>query len=388
MLDLTQLDTILKTTIDTIRQGQRQMFSIAETAREEGKHLKQELENIQAEIQETIEQVDRCELKEKASRRRLARVSADFKNFSEEDIKDAYENAKNIQIELALLRAKEQRQREKRTELELRYRDLEAMIKKAEALISQVGVAMDFLSSNIENLWAEVEKVQDREETIFAVIKAQEEERRRVARYIHDGPAQSLANVVLQVEYCQKLLDVDPEKIKYELEVLKDIARSNLENIRKIIFALRPMDLDDLGLVPAVKRFISEFEKTCKISVDFKFIGGERRYASALEVAVFRIVQEALNNVAKHSGASRVEVVLETQPNAVAAVVRDNGSGFILEEVQGESSFGIRGMKERAALLKGDIHISSTPGQGTEVFVNFPVREDEFDAVDENNGCR
>ena len=87
MLDLTQLDTILKTTIDTIRQGQRQMFSIAETAREEGKHLKQELENIQAEIQETIEQVDRCELKEKASRRRLARVSADFKNFSEEDIK-------------------------------------------------------------------------------------------------------------------------------------------------------------------------------------------------------------------------------------------------------------------------------------------------------------
>ena len=181
MLDLTQLEAILKTTIDTIRQGQKQMFNIVETARAEGRHLKQELDSIQAEIQKTIEEVDRCELREKAARRRLARVSADFKNFSEEDIKEAYENATNVQIELALLRAKEQRQREKRTELELRYKDLQIMIKKAEALISQVGVAMDFLSSNIENIWAEVEKSRTGRYH-FAVIKAQEEERRRVAR--------------------------------------------------------------------------------------------------------------------------------------------------------------------------------------------------------------
>ena len=183
---------------------------------------------------------------------------------------------------------------------------------------------------------------------------------------------------MLQVEYCQKLLEVDPAQIRSELEVLKDIARTNLQNIRKIIFDLRPMDLDDLGLAPAVKRFISEFERAWKISVDFKFIGEERRYPSTLEVAVFRIIQEALNNVAKHAKASHVEVALETQPNAVAAVVRDNGLGFVPEEVQGEDNFGIRGMKERAALLNGDIQISSAPDKGTEVYVNFPVREDEL----------
>ncbi len=99
----------------------------------------------------------------------------------------------NIQIELAFLRAKEQQFREKRTEMEIRYKDLEAMGRKAEGMISQVSVAMDFLSGNIENIWTEVGKVQDREETIYAVIKAQEEERKRVARDIHDGPAQSLA---------------------------------------------------------------------------------------------------------------------------------------------------------------------------------------------------
>lgn len=260
----------------------------------------------------------------------------------------------------------------------MRYKDLEVMVKKAEGLISQIGVAMDFLSNNIENIWAEVGKVQDREEMIYAVIKAQEEERKRVARDIHDGPAQSLANVVLQVEYCQKLLDVDPSQIRPELELLKSIARSNLENIRKIIFALRPMDLDDLGLVPAVKRFISEFERTCEVPVQFQFIGGERRYNSSLEVAVFRIIQEALNNVAKHAQASKVEMVLETQPNVVSAVVRDNGRGFEAEEAPGENSFGIRGMKERAALLKGEIRINTAPGKGTEVFMSFPVGEDEI----------
>lgn len=379
MLDLTQLENILRTTIDTIRQGQRQMLGIAETARDEADHLKRELRKIQDGIEKIINEVDKCEVKERASRKRLAHVSMDFKNFTEDDIKEAYDNALNIQIELALLRAKEQQFREKRTELEIRYKDLEVMVAKAEGLISQVGVAMDFLSSNIENIWTEVGKVQDREEMIYAVIKAQEEERKRVARDIHDGPAQSLANVVLQVEFCQKLLDVDPGRIRSELEALKTIARVNLENIRKIIFALRPMDLDDLGLVPAVKRFISEFDKSWdNMSVDFKCMGGERRYSSALEVAVFRIIQEALNNVAKHAKASKVEVILETQHNVVSAVVRDNGLGFAADELSGDNSFGILGMKERAALLEGDIRISSTPGKGTEVFMSFPVKREEF----------
>lgn len=378
MLDLTQLDAILKTTIDTISKAQEQMFHLAESARQESEHLKGELQRIQDETAETIEKVDKLEVLEKAARKRLAHVSKNFKTFSEDDIKEAYDNAKNLQIDLALLRDKELRLREKRTEVEFRLKNVDAMVKRAETLISQVGVAMDFLSNNLENIWTEVGKVQAREETIFAVIKAQEEERKRVAREIHDGPAQSLANVVLQVEYCQKLFEVNPSEIPEELSVLKNIAISNLENIRKIIFALRPMDLDDLGLVPAIKRFISEFERTTLIPVEFKFVGGQRRYVSAVEVAVFRIIQEALNNVAKHAEPSMVEVVLETQRNTIGAIIRDDGVGFSMDMDLGENSFGIRGMQERAVLLGGSVKITSAPGSGTEVFLKIPVKEEDL----------
>lgn len=378
LLDLTQLDAVLKSTIDTISRAHQQMFSLAESARDELTHLEEELRNIQKETGEVIDAVDKLEVKEKASRRRLAHVSKNFKTFSEEDIKEAYDNAKNLQIKLALLRDKEIRLREKRTEVEFRYKNVKAMVKKAEGLISQVGVAMDFLSNNFENIWEEVGKVQAREGTIVAVIKAQEEERKRVAREIHDGPAQSLANVVLQVEYCQKLLEVDPSQIDSELSLLKQIAISNLENIRKIIFALRPMDLDDLGLVPAIKRFMSEFEKQNGISIKFKFVGRQRRYPSAIEVAVFRIIQEALNNVAKHAEASHVKVLLETQANTICAIIRDDGLGFDPDTAEEENSFGIRGMKERTDLLGGSININSAPGKGTEIFLRIPVEEEDY----------
>lgn len=376
VLDLSQLDNILRTTIETILQGQRQMFGIAENARDECELLQEELHSIQMETLDIIEQVDECETLEQEARKDLARVSTDFRHYSEEDIKQAYEKAKNVQIKLALLRDREKRLREKRTERELQFRNLKTTVKKAEGLISHVGVAIEYLNSNLEHIWLEVEKAQDMSSVVLAVIKAQEEERKRVARDIHDGPAQSVANLVLQVEYCQKLLEVDPSKVKEELEQLKSVARSNLENIRKIIFALRPMDLDDLGLVPAVKRYLSEFEKASQLEVSFKFMGSERRYSSALEVAVFRIIQESLNNVVKHAKASRVEVILETQPGSIGAIVRDDGTGFLVEGGVSENSFGLRGMKERTSLLKGELHISSAPGEGTEVFVKIPVTEE------------
>jgi len=377
MLDVSALDKILRETIETIRKSQEQMFSIAENAREECERVKRELEEVKQKTLQVIEQVDTLEKEEKLARLRLMEVSRNFNKYGEEDIRQAYERAKNIQVELALLREREKQLREKRYELEMRYRNLKIMVQKAENLISQVGIAMDFLDSNLENIWEEMEKFQAREETVFAIIKAQEEERLRIARDIHDGPAQSLANMVMQAEYCQKLLEVRPEEVGPELEMLKNIARSNLESIRKIIFSLRPMDLDDLGLVPAIKRFLSEFEKSSNLIVEFKFFGRERRYASALEVAVFRIIQEAVNNVIKHARASTLKVVLETQPTMIAAVIKDDGIGFRQDGIK-EGSFGIRGMKERATLLNGEIKINSIPGRGTEVILKIPVEEEEL----------
>lgn len=375
--DFSQLDNILSTLIDTVQQGQRQLFYLAESARFEAEPLKEELHATQLETLDVVDQLKECQEEEKASRQQLEKVTKNLNRHSNAEINQVYESAKNIQIKVALLREKEMHLREKQEERDAQLRHLKSVIRRSESLISRIGVAIDYLSSNQGSL-SEVAAASDNEGYAMAVIKAQEEERRRVARDIHDGPAQSVANLVLQVEYCQKLLEVEPTRVKEELDVLKSIAKANLENIRKIIFALRPMDLDDLGLVPAVKRYLSEFESTSGLPVAVKIIGSERRYSQALEVAIFRTIQEALNNVFKHAKASNVVVVLETQPNSICAVVRDDGIGFDVGGEVKENSFGLRGMKERIDLLEGEFTVNSMPGEGTEVFVKVPVKEEEW----------
>lgn len=376
MLDTSLLDKILRDTIKSIEKSKTQIFEIAEGARSELERVEQELLRIKKETLQVIEEVDRWEKEERKARIRLMEVSKNFDKFGEEDIRQAYENAKDIQIKVALLREKENRYKERRFELEVSYRNLKKTAERAEQLVTQVGVAMDYLSSNLQNIWDEVGKMQQRYKLGFAIIKAQEEERRRIARGIHDGPAQSLANIVLMAEYCQRLLHVRPEDLEKELDQLKKFTRKNLEDIRKILFDLRPMDLDDLGLVAALKRIVAEFQDKTGIKVKFTQLGQEMRYAPALEVAIFRIIQEALNNVRKHAQAAQVDVTLEMRPLMISAMVIDDGVGFRLTENTGAESFGLRGMKEWAELLEGSVTIQTAPGEGTKVAIKIPVNEE------------
>ncbi|NLO89985.1 MAG: histidine kinase [Clostridia bacterium] len=378
MLDASALDRILKETIENIKKSQHQLFDIAETARKEYERVKSELEEVKKRTRMIIDQVDSLVMKEKLARVRLAQVSKNFQRYGEEEIQIAYEEAKNLKVELVLLREKEKQLKEKRRELEMGCVRLKKLVQKAETLISQVGIALNFLENNLEDIWDEVERSRVIEEAACSIIKAQEEERLRIARDIHDGPAQSLANLVMQAEYCQKLLAIHPEEVPSELSQLKETARTSLESIRKIVFALRPMDLDNLGLVPAVKRMLNELrDSSSSLVFEFKSVGRSCRYPSAVEVAVFRIIQEAVNNALKHSKASTLRIILETQPSMIAAAIKDDGIGFNEGSIR-EDSLGIKGMRERAALLKGDIKIISRPGKGTEVVLKIPVREEEF----------
>lgn len=376
MSEMDQLHTIMRATIETIQQNQQQMFNLAENIRHRYQSLKGELQSIQLEITDVMEQLDTYAEQELEALAELSNVKNNIEDM-DADVKRVYEKDQNLRREIASLRDREQLLREKKVDCEDDFRAIRETMGKAEELISHIGVALEYLNGNLEHIWVDTQEAQDKSSMVLAIIKAQEEERKRVARDIHDGPAQSVANLVLQVEYCQKLLEIDPSKVREELDQLKSVARGNLENIRKIIFALRPMDLDDLGLVPAIKRYLCEFERTNKIAVDLQVAGSERRYISALEIAVFRIIQESLNNVVKHSKASKVKVVIETQTDFICAFVRDDGIGFNLDEGVGDDSFGLQGMKERTAMLNGEFEISSARDEGTEVFVRIPVREED-----------
>jgi two-component system sensor histidine kinase DegS len=374
-MDTALLDQILHETIDVIEKSKEQIFEIAESARSECRRIEKEVRDIKAQTLRIIEEVDRWEMEEKKARRHLMQVSKDFQRYSEEDIRRSYEKAHNLQMKVAVLREKERQLQAKRTELEISYANMLKTAEKAEKLVTQVGVAMSYLSSSLQNIWEEIEKLQQQRQIGFAIIKVQEEERRRIARGIHDGPAQSMANVVLRAEYCEQLLDKKPELLREELRALKEFTCSNLEDIRKIIFDLRPMDLDDLGLVPAIKRYAADFADKYKIRAEVNVLGEPRRYIPAMEIALFRIMQEALNNVWKHAQAGEVKIIVETTPLAVTMIIKDDGIGFNVDQKQSNDCFGLRGMREWAAILRGTLRIASVVGKGTSITVRVPVEE-------------
>src|SRR5437870_7738161 len=165
----------------------------------------------------------------------------------------------------------------------------------------------------------------DASRQVFQII---EEERMRIARDMHDGPAQSMANLVLQAEILERLLDRNPKQLVTELAEFKNSVRNALEETRQLIFDLRPMTLDDLGLVPTLRKFTHEYGEKHGIQVRLTAVGEEVRLPGNVEGTLFRIIQEALTNVQKHARAGSVEVSLNLRGERISATVRDDGEGF------------------------------------------------------------
>lgn len=291
---------------------------------------------------------------------------------------ETYENAKETQVQLQLLEAKELQLRTRRDDIERALRQMMITIERAENLMSQVSLAINLLQSGIDEMTQD-QNLEKRQEVALRIIMAQEEERRRVAREIHDGPAQNLANIVLRLEITEKLLELDPKQAKNELHDLKALVRSNLQDIRRIIFDLRPMALDDLGIVPALRRFMDNFQSTYEIECEFKVNGREHRLLPAMEVAIFRLIQEAMTNVAKHAHSEKVKIEINFKEDITIARIIDFGQGFDFDAVldnPGEH-FGLIGMKERVEMFSGHFSIISPSGVGTTIELSIPYKKEE-----------
>lgn len=225
----------------------------------------------------------------------------------------------------------------------------------------------------------------ERQELLAKVISAQEEERRRIARELHDEASQAIATLVVNLEFLENTLPEKEVQVAERLRRLREIATQTLEEIHKIIFDLRPRVLDDLGLVPAVSGYLESHLVPLGITYDLHAHGLERRLPSTVETATFRIVQEAITNVIKHAQASHVRVLLDFDGTLLVIFVEDNGRGFELAEVLGPGAsrrgMGLVGIRERATLLGGTFNIHSRPGGGTRLYVEIPVSaEVETDA--------
>ncbi len=378
MLDAKDLDRIIKDTLESIDRSKIQIYDIAENTLAEQSRVDEELAQVKKEVSGIIKKVDQLALEEKKARIRLMEVSKDFRQYTERDIKEAYETAYLFQAELIRLKEREKLLRYRRDQLEVSLRRLKNTAQRAEKLVSQMGVVFNFLSGGLKDLNSKINELQQAQEMALSIIRAQEEERKRIAREIHDGPAQSMANIVMRTEYCIKLLDLSPEQVQGELVSLQNLVRLSLTDVRKIIFDLRPMVLDDLGLAPAIKRYLSNYKEQYGLKVEFLCFGQQRRLDSSVEVALFRIVQELVSNVHKHARAKNAVVKIELLRKKINLHVKDDGIGFNLEQVMSDKDregYGLIGMRERVQLLSGEINIASAPGQGTSINLSIPLED-------------
>ena len=209
------------------------------------------------------------------------------------------------------------------------------------------------------------------------VIDAQEEERRRISRELHDETAQALTSVLVRMRLLVR--QAVKEEVREGLLELLDVTAAALDGVRRMAIDLRPSTLDDLGLVPAVESYAREFGERWGISVRVRAQRDGKRLPRDRELIVYRVVQEALTNVAKHAGATMVEIELRTEGGHLIATMRDNGHGFNVTEKLGsrERGLGLFGMQERAHLAGGYLDLHSEVGAGTTVTLVVPLRDEE-----------
>lgn len=210
------------------------------------------------------------------------------------------------------------------------------------------------------------------------IIQSRESEGRRIARELHDGPAQSLASAIIRLDLLEQLDPERPDGLKKELDGIKDICRESLGDIRQIMFDLRPV-VHNQGLAYTLTAFFEDYQAKYNFHIDFNMPSKIKKYDSAVEIAVLRLVQEAAANVRKHAGVSKALVTMDDNAGVLTLTIKDEGSGFNVNGISGASkeSYGILGMKERVQLLGGEIEITSSRGVGTKVIIKVPVEGEE-----------
>jgi signal transduction histidine kinase len=253
--------------------------------------------------------------------------------------------------------------------------------------IGSLGSVFNRMSSRIrqrdrenQNLTAALDKrISERGELLKRLISVQEEERKRVAREIHDEVGQGLSSIALSIELSERSLKNDPSSSREHLKQASKMVADSTNRMYDLILGLRPSALDDLGLISALRAHVQRNIEPAGMTVDIHTTNFPERLPSEIETALFRIVQEALTNILRHSQASKVALSLDVENGEVRGEIIDNGVGFDVDKLKstrlGERGFGILGMNERVEHFNGTLEIDSSLGGGTQVRFTLPLKE-------------
>jgi two-component system, NarL family, sensor histidine kinase DegS len=325
-----------------------------------------ELKEIDILIKQSAAEVERLAQRNSQAGNHMRQLHLNFDTVPREDIREGYEEMQDTQQRLYTMRG----QLEK---LQSDQRNLERLAELQRRMVE--------LTDGLEALPESKPKtVPGDPSTVIRIVQIEEAARQSLVRRMHDGPASSLSNFILQAEICQRFFEVNPDRARGELNALKATAATTFETVKDFIFDLRPMMLDDLGVVPTLRRYVETLQDKEERQISIAVTGTERRLEEHVEITVFRAVQELLNNARRHAQAMQIQVLVDLGQEEVVAVVEDNGSGFNVEETMNSASsshtIGLSSIRERIVMLGGELNIRSRMGQGTRAEFRIPVQYD------------
>ncbi|RME36075.1 MAG: sensor histidine kinase [Thermoflexia bacterium] len=330
-----------------------------EECRQEYQQVQGELKEIDLLIQQTTAELDRLAQRSTQAANRLQQVEAQFDTIPRQDIREAYQAMLEAQQRLFTMRGQLEKLQAQQRQLQYRSRLLQRVLE----------------SYQTRDMGAQAPATGEETPAIIRIIEAQERERQQLARQMHDGPAQALTNLVLQAEICERLFEVDPNQARAELANLKSAVVSTFQRVRAFIANLRPMMLDDLGLIPTLKRYVEDSSEG-GFQVKLTVTGRERRFAPYKEVTAFRVIQELLTNAREVSSATSAQVSVDLGEDRLKVLVEDDGSGFELSQLSMgpiAEKMGLSTLRERIEMLGGKFQIESSPGRGTRVTFEVPL---------------
>ena len=340
--------------------------------------LTEEMNNSKRRLREIKDQIDQMQLAVDREQQKYSSIATELRNIKDnldtvprEDIRDKYDEALEVRFRLATMRG----QLEK---FESNYEYLENQQTLLNQILGHVQ-GVEILPDGEEDSVGRRQGID-----IVGIINAQEEERQRLSRQMHDGPAQSLTNFILQTEICQRLFDRNPERAAEELDNLKDNASQTFQKVRDFIFDLRPMMLDDLGVAPTVKRYSESYGEQNDIEINLEILNQDRRLENYREVFIFRSIQDVLVLARDYSSPSQVQIRLDMNADPVKILIEDNGRGFNADAVfnpeeddHGDARvMNLVTLRSKIELIGGSISIESGENEGTTIRLEIPT--DEF----------
>ncbi len=316
-----------------------------------------QLKDIDIKLQQSQAEVSKLAERNAAVASQLQKVQNQSDALLPLEVREAYDGTLEAQQRLFLMRGQVDR--------------LNSDKKNIEYLIDTIEKVTDLLGDSAATPKGAADK--ETFSMIEAIIQAQEAERQRLSRQMHDGPAQALSNFILQTEIAMRLFDVDQDQAREELDSLKSAATTAFQQVRNFVFELRPMMLDDLGLIPTLKRYTESFKDQTEVQVDLNITGLERRLESYIEVIIFRSLQDLLGFAHRQGQANKIKISMNIGEHNVKVTVEDNGKGISGDDVFRGAGMSIKAIKDRIEMLGGFMEVESSTGTGGYFVFQIPV---------------